>query len=130
MRALKLEAVKHALNAFSPVLLKMVPGTGSAKPVCVLTRRLFALLRKALRLHPEAFFKDQNFPLLLQALERTLIFIGEEDSHYAGWEAMTMLLIHDLVAETRPQFGPGPAGDALWIQWAASQRVAKIVPQK
>jgi len=123
----KLQSVKHAINMFSPVLLRLVPATDSSKPVCVLTRRLFALLRKALGEHPSRFFADKNFPQLLQALERTLIFISEEDSHYAGWQAMTMLLIHDLVEESRKQFPAGPPGDVAWIQWASSQKVAKVI---
>lgn len=126
MRALKLVAVKNLINSVVPMLERLVPRTKPQRPACRLTRRLFQLLRKGLKLHPERFYADKNFPKLLRALERSLVFIAEEDGHYAGWLAESMLLVHDLVEETRPEFPPGPRGDAAWIRWASRQGITKI----
>jgi hypothetical protein len=88
-----------------------------------LTLRLFELLQKGLGLQDKAFYEDKNFPRLLKALEKTLIFIAEEDPHYAGWLAEAMLLCSQLVQESRRQFPPGAEGDVLWMSWAAQARV-------
>jgi hypothetical protein len=74
-------------------------------------------------MHPKDFYEPENFPQLLQALKQALVFIAEEDGHYAGWLAETMLLVHDLVAESRAQFPPGQEGDVAWIHWASGQPI-------
>lgn len=124
--SVKLAALKHAINAFSPVLLKLAPGIGPRRPVSLVCTRLFRMLRQALKLHPVGFYEAENFPQLLQALERSVVFIAEEDGHYAGWLAEAMLLVHDLVAESRVQFPPGQEGDVAWIHWASQQPITRV----
>jgi len=126
LRPLKLAALKHAINAMSPVLLRLAPGIGPRRPVSLLCTRLFRMLRKALKMHPAGFYEAENFPQLLQALERSLVFIAEEDGHYAGWLAEALLLTHDLVAETRREFPPGQEGDVAWIHWASGQPILGV----
>jgi hypothetical protein len=115
--------VKKAINGWARGAVKAVPGVFPRKPVSRLTLRLFELLQKGLGLQDKAFYEDKNFPRLLKALEKTLIFIAEEDPHYAGWLAEAMLLCSQLVQESRRQFPPGAEGDALWMSWAAQARV-------
>lgn len=126
MRLARLAATKEILNRVTPVLLKAVPGVGPRRPVSKLTVRLFQLLRKALAMHPDRFYEDGNFPRILQAVERTLLFLAEEDGHYAGWLAQAMLLVHDLVEESRSRFPPGQAGDVLWISWACQHGIREV----
>jgi len=77
-------------------------------------------------MHPGRFYEDANFPRILQAAEKTLVFLAEEDGHYAGWLAMTMLLVHDIVEVTRVQFPPGQVGDVAWIAWACQHGIRDV----
>ena len=126
MHAAKLILVKKLINRFTLTLLERVPDVGPKRPVSWLTHRLFRLLQRALTLHPERFYANKNFPRVLGAVERVLIFIAEEDGHYAGWLTEAMLLIHDLVEESRRHFPPGQEGDVAWYRWAAQHRTGKV----
>jgi len=119
MYAAKLVLVKGLINRFVPVLLRAVPSVDPERPVSQLTRRLFGMMREAMALNPERFYEDGNWPRVLDAAERSLIFIADYSPHYAGQLAQAMLLIHDLVEETRAGFGVGALGDIAWLQWAA-----------
>jgi hypothetical protein len=122
----KLAVVKALVNNAAAMLVKAVPGTGAQRPVSRLTRRLFQMLRDAAGLAPGRFYQDKNWPRLLEALEKTLVFISEEDGHYAGQLAQAMLLIHDLVEETRRDFPRTAEGDVAWLQWASRHEVTKF----
>ena len=126
MYVAKLVLVKRLVNGFVPVLLKAVPEVEARRPVSVLTRRLFGLLREALKLHPERFYADRHFPRVLDAVEKALVFIGEEDGHYAGWLAEAMLLLHDVVEEERVKFPKGEVGDVAFYRWAAQHRIREV----
>jgi hypothetical protein len=115
--------VKRAINGWARGAVKAVPGVYARKPVSRLTRQLFEMLQKGLGLQDKAFYEDKNFPRLLEALEKTLIFVAEEDPHYAGWLAEAMLLCSQVVQESRREFPPGAEGDALWISWAIQAKV-------
>jgi len=117
MYSAKLAFVKRLINNLAPRLLKVVPRVQPRRPVSALTLRLFAFLRMALKLHPERFHVDGNFPKLLEASERTLVFIAEMDGHYAGW-----------LGEARGQFPPGQAGDMAFYQWASQHGILKVKP--
>ena len=125
MRAHLLVFVKKALNRWAKGAVRAVPGVYARKPVSKLVKRLMDLLQKGLKLHPKRFYADKNFPRLLRAVERTLIFICEEDPHYAGWLAEAMLLTAQLVQETRREFPPGAEGDRAWIAYMAQVKIAK-----
>jgi len=122
MYAAKLALVKGLINRFVPVLLKAVPKVDPQRPVSELTQRLFSMMREAMALNPERFYADGNWPRLLDAAERSLIFIADYSPHYAGQLAQAMLLIHDLVDESRVGFPVGARGDIDWLQWAAQHR--------
>lgn len=124
MRAHLLAFVKRGINAWAKGAVKAVPGVYARKPVSKLVKRLIGLLQKGLRLHPKEFYRDKHFPRLLRAVERTLVFICEEDPHYAGWLAEAMLLTAQLVQETRREFPPGAEGDRAWIAYMAQVRIA------
>ena len=124
--AARLALVKRALNSYVPGILNMVPRVAAKRPVSQMTRRLFRLLRESVKLHPESFYADQNFPRLLDALERLLVFISEEDAHYAGWLAEALLLLHDIVEEERLKFPEGKAGDVFFYRWASRHQVSKV----
>ena len=126
MYAAKLALVKRAVNSYVPGIINMVPRVEPKRPVSKLTRRLFGLLREAVKLHPERFYADKNFPRLLDALEKLLVFIAEEDGHYAGWLAEAMLLLHDIVEEERLRFPEGEAGDIAFYRWAAEHGIGKV----
>jgi hypothetical protein len=126
VRQAKLAVVKVLVNNAAAMLVKAVPGTGTKRPVSRLTRRLFVLLKKAADLAPPHFYADRNWLQLLEALDKTLVFISEEDGHYAGQLAQAMLLIHDLVEETRREFPRTAEGDVAWLQWAARHEVTKF----
>lgn len=125
MRAHLLKFIKQIVNKWAKRAVKVVPGTLPATPVGRLTQRLFELLRKGVALQDRQFYTDGNFPTLLKALEKTLLFIAEEDPHYRCWLAEAMLLCYYLVGETRKGFTPGAEGDVAWIEWASGVRVKK-----
>ena len=102
---------------------RWVPGVEAERPVSLLTKDLFKLLREALALHPAEFYGDKNFPTLLDVVERFLVYVAEEDGHYAGWLAQAMLLVHDLVDESRQGFEPGARGDVDWLVWASGHPI-------
>jgi hypothetical protein len=91
----------------------------------MLTAELFKMLREALALHPSRFYQDRNFPDLLDVVERFLVYVAEEDGHYAGWLAEAMLLVHDLVEESRRRFPAGADGDLAWLEWMSRHPIAK-----
>ena len=124
--AARLALVKRAINSYVPGIINMVPRPAAKRPVSQLTRRLFGLLREAVKLHPARFYADENFPRLLDALERLLVFIAEEDAHYAGWLAEAMLLLHDLVEEERMNFPPGETGDIAFYRWASQHGIRRV----
>jgi hypothetical protein len=126
VRQAKLAVAKALVNNATAMLVKAVPGTGTRRPVSRLTRRLFILLKKATNLAPTHLYADKNWLQLLEALEKTLVFISEEDGHYAGQLAQAMLLIHDLVEETRREFPRTTEGDVAWLQWASRHDVIKF----
>jgi len=118
--------VKRAVNHAARVLGKLVPRVVPARPVSSLTKDLFDLLREAVAMHPDRFYRDQNFPRILDAAERTLVYVAELDGHYAGQLAQAFLLIHDLVAESRRRFPPDSRGDVAWLMWASRHGIAKV----
>ena len=122
----RLHVVKGIINRIVVKMLKVVPRVRARRPVSTLTRRLFLMLNQATLLHPTRFYADGNFPRILDAAERTLVFIAEQDGHYAGWLAEAMLLIHDLVEEERMKFPPGEAGDVAFYTWAAQHGTSKV----
>ena len=128
MYAAKLVVVKKLINRVARAALKVTPGVTPKRPVSKLVIRLFEYLREALKLHPERFYADQNFPRILEATERLLVFVAEEDGHYAGWLAEAMLLLHDIVEEERLRFPEGEAGDIAFYRWAAEHGIRKVGP--
>jgi len=128
MSQVALKTVKQVINKTSKLLLKVTPKRRPKKPVSRMVFRLFRLLEKAAEMHPAWFYPDKNFPRLLQAGSRVLVFIIGEDTHYAGWMAELFLLIHDIVSESRKFFPAGSRGDKEWIEWAAAQKVMKVKP--
>ena len=105
-----------------------VPRVEPARPVSQLTRDIFRLLREAMAMHPARFYQDGNFPSLLDAAERFLVYVSEEDGHYAGWLAQAMLLVHDLVHESRVGFEPTTSGDLAWLEWASGHPISAYKP--
>ena len=126
----RLSWVKRLVVRGARMLGKWVPIVEPARPVSQLTKDLFRLLREAMAMHPARFYEDGNFPTLLDVAERTLVYVAEEDGHYAGWLAHAMLLVHDLVDESRVGFGSASRGDVAWLEWMSGHPVAKYKPAK
>ena len=124
--AARLALVKRAVNSYVPGIINMVPGVEPKRPVSKLVIRLVGLLREAVKLHPERFYADRHFPRILDAAEKTLVFIAEEDAHYAGWLAEAMLLLHDVVEEERLRFPQGETGDIAFYRWASQHGIRKV----
>ena len=126
----RLSFVKKLVLRGARMLGWWVPGVDPARPVSQLTKDLFRLLRESMRMHPVRFYQDGNFPTLLDVAERFLVYVAEEDGHYAGWLAQAMLLVHDLVAESRRRFPADAQGDLAWLEWMSGHPVAKYKPAK
>ena len=126
MRAHLLPFIKHAVNAWAKSAVKVVPRITAKRPVGSLVKQLFGLLKKSAGMHPREYYEDRNYPRLLEALEKTLVFISEEDDHYAGHLAQAMLLVHYLVAYTRRKFPAGREGDVAWIRWASGAQITRV----
>jgi hypothetical protein len=115
--------VKRSVNLMVQVLERMVPQKEARLPVSRLAEQLCSLLLRASRLAPKEFYADANYPRLVQVVGKVLVFVAEEDGHYAGQLAQAMLLVHDLVEETRREFPPGREGDIAWMHWASGHPI-------
>jgi len=124
---LKMLAVKKTINAFVPTLSAKIPEIHEPKrPASQAVRWLFTMFRESVKIHPARFYEDGNFPRLLDAVERAMIYLSEEDGHYAGWIAQAMLLIYVGVGETRAKFKLGIEGDVEWLQWMAQHPIKAV----
>jgi len=118
--------VKAAINAFTRNLMKLVPETEPKRPISQLTQQLFELIKESLTLNPSRFYADQNFPTLLDAARRTLIYLADKDGHYAGQLAQAYMLIYRLMKRHRRKFRKGPSGDIACMRFLAQHGTTKI----
>jgi hypothetical protein len=124
--AAQLPGVKGVLLEFAARVGSLVPERQAKRPISHLVKALFMLMRDAANLSPELHTKDGRFFRLMGASERVLIFVSEEDPHYAGQIAQAMLLTHDIVDRSRRKFPPGAKGDIAWMQWASEHGITRV----
>ena len=91
-KALKLHFIKCVINQVTPFLAEEYNVEPSLN-VTMMLQRVFDRVRENLKVHPDKFFKDQNFPMLIDAVEKVLVFIAEKDSHYRGQVAYVLMAV-------------------------------------
>jgi len=69
--------IKTVINTTVSILDRVVPRIEPKRPISKLVDRVFALMTEALTLHPERYYKDGNYPRLLEVARRTLIYLAE-----------------------------------------------------
>jgi len=106
--------------------MKLVPETEPKRPISHLTNQLFELIKESLTLNPSRFYADQNFPTLLDATRRTLIYLADKDGHYEGQLAQAYMLIYRLMKRYRRKFHKGPKGDLALMRYLAQHGTTKI----
>lgn len=121
-----LPTVKDVLLEFAPRISSLVPEVEPKRPVSSMVKFLFQMMREAANLSPDLHKPEGRWPELMSASERVLLFVSEEDGHYAGQLAQAMLLTHDLVGKSRERFPPGAKGDVAWMQWAAEHGITRV----
>jgi len=118
--------IKTVINTTVSILNRVVPHTEPERPISKLVDRVFTLMTEALALHPQCYYKDGNYPRLLEVTRRTLIYLAEHDGHYAGQLSSLMLLTHDAVEELRQRFHPGREGDVALLKYLAQHPIIGV----
>lgn len=125
----QLPGLKDVLLETVPKLSELVPRTKPTRPVSRMVKFLFLELREAADLSPDLHKPDGRWPRLLDASSNLLLFVSENDGHYAGQIAQAMLLAHDIVEKSRKRFPPGAEGDVAWMEWAAQHGATRVKAQ-
>jgi len=114
----QLPVVKTLVLSFASRVGQIVPEAQPKRPVSCYLKLMFQLLKEAAGMSPGLHPEDGRWKKTLVSAERLLIYVSEEDAHYAGQLAQTMLLTHDIVEKSRKRFEPGARGDVAWMEWA------------
>ena len=65
--------------------LKLIPEMEKNTKISKLTEEIFVHLLKNASYQPKRYYKDKNFPRLLETARKTLIFLIQTDNHYEKW---------------------------------------------
>lgn len=82
---------KKYLNALIRKYYGMIPEVKATTRISKLTNELFEQLKKNVDYQPEFYYKDKNFPKLLEFMRKTLVFLIETDNHYEKWVGYTYI---------------------------------------
>ena len=90
----KLAHLKRAINrVFVPVLGRACPKVEPTRNVTQMVVRIFDRFKANLKVQEDRFYKDQNFPKLIDAVEKALVYIAEKDGHYRGQLAYLLMAV-------------------------------------
>ena len=99
--------VKRFINATIHKFILMIPEVEKTTKTSKLTDEIFTHLLVNVGYQPKKYYKDKNFPRLLETARKTLIFLIETDNHYEKWVGyfyiQTMLKMNRLYEEWEKQ---------------------------
>jgi len=81
-RELMLLTAKKFFNNVFPKFTSKVPKVKPRKKICKLLHKAFEETEQCLKRQPSEYYKDGNFPRLVENVERLLLYIAENDGHY------------------------------------------------
>jgi hypothetical protein len=113
-KQIKLHLLKQIINGLAPQLPKIIGGDARdrfdspSQPASELTQRVFKRMEHALTYEQKEGLlptsRDTNMANLLRAMERSLIFVSEEDNYYRAWMAYFYLVIWEEVSRFYIEF--------------------------
>lgn len=88
-KKLKLHFIKCVVNQVTPLLegFRVEPTKNTTK----MLTRIFDKVRKNLAVYPDKAFGDRNFPNLVNAAEKVLVYVAETDRHYRAQVAFALM---------------------------------------
>ena len=77
--------LKKIINSTTRKFVYLVPEVEKTTKISKLTQEVFYTLLLNISHQPEKYYKDKNFPRLLETTRKMLIFLTETDNHYEKW---------------------------------------------
>ena len=91
-----LKKLKSLINRFTPVLIHACPKREPTRNVTLMLTRIFDRVRANLNVQNvkvQRAYTDKNFRRVIDAVEKVLIYLAEEDGHYRGQLAYLLMAV-------------------------------------
>jgi len=101
---MSLHILKCIVNKGLGMTAGLIPTEPPQTHVSELVEYTFKHIDKNVPFHPDNFYQDGNFPKLLEAAKKGLIYVCNHDNHYRAWLGYVLFAVMDIVSYDYERF--------------------------